>query len=231
MGPFRSLRRRSKGAERGATLVEYALIVSLMIVTSLGAIKSLERNADEYYDTTSSRIGALPGTDGAAPTGTSIPGASSTTTAVPTTTTTTAPPTTTTTAAPTTTTTTAPPTTTTTAAPTTTSTTIAARSRVTSTSDRSTNGGSSTWNAVLRVNLDNSVTGADVNGATITVTYRTTGGTLLGTASCTTSLGRCDASRSVSESYSSVVATVTGVSSSPTWDGVQASRTLYRVND
>ena len=124
MGALRRWCRQFLSVERGATGVEYALVLSLMLFASLGAIKTLERNADNYYDTTSHHIGDLPSTSGSGPTGTSIPVGSSTTSTAPTTTvaptTTTAAPTTTTTARPTTTTTAAPTTTTsTTAAPTT----------------------------------------------------------------------------------------------------------------
>ena len=221
--PLRS-RRHLPGSERGATLVEYALIVALMVVTSLGAIKSLERNADTYYDTTSSRIGALPTTSGGAPTGTSIPGSSSSTTAAPTTTTTAAP--TTTTAAPTTTTTAAP--TTTTAAPTTTtSTTAAQQSYVSATSDTSDPVGSG-WRPAVTVTIKNKTTGAAISGAGVTVTFKRTNGTTLGTNSCTTTAsGQCEAQISgVSNTITSVVATVTNVTSSPTWDGATSSRTL-----
>ena len=57
MGPLRRWWRRG-GAERGATAVEYALVTAMLLFASIGAIKALERNADDYYDTTSSRIGA-----------------------------------------------------------------------------------------------------------------------------------------------------------------------------
>lgn len=224
MDRFRRWCRRFLNAERGATGVEYALVISLMLAGSVGAIKTLERNADTYYDTTSNHIGDLPRSGGAAPTGTSIPGGSSTTTTVPpSTTTTTAAPTTTTTAAPTTTTTTAAPTTTTTAAP---------RARISSITANSLNRDATTWDARAQVTISDSNTSAPIVGATVTVVFKTTAGATLGTASCSTAAttGRCNARlNSVSDNYLSVVATVTGVASTPTWDGVVASVTLPQV--
>ena len=196
--------------------MEYALVVALLIVASLGAIKSLDRNARTYYGTTSSRIGALPSVNGAAPTGTSIPGASSTTTtAAPTTTT--AAPTTTTTAAPT---------TTTTAAPTTT--TAAPRTYISATLGTSDTSGRGTWRPALTVTLKNSTSGANVANAAVTVVFKRTNGTTLGTDSCTTdATGQCEAQISgVADSITSVVATVTAVTSTPVWDGASVSRTL-----
>lgn len=227
MGSLRRFRHRLHDADRGASLVEYALIVALMIVTSLGAINRIERNADTYYDTTSSRIGALPSSIGDTPTGTALPGGSgsSSTTAAPTTTST-VPPTTTTTAAPTTT--TAAPTTTTTAAPTTTtSTTVVPRSFISATAASSDTSGSG-WRPALTVTIKHKTTNANINGATVTVTFRRTNGNLIGTASCTTGTnGQCQARRSgVSDSITTVVATVTSVTSSPAWDGATASRNL-----
>ncbi len=218
MGPVRRAWRRCLGAERGATAVEYALVGALVLFTCLGAIKALERRADDYYDTTSTRIGALPSIDASAPTGTSIPGASSTTTTVAPTTTTAAP-TTTTTAAPPTTTTTAPPTTTTTAAP---------RSYVSATSDTSDTSGWGTWRPALTVSIRNTSTNGAVANANVTVTFRRTNGTTLGTDSCTTdATGQCEAQiRGVADSITTVVATVTSVTSTPSWNGATSARTI-----
>ncbi len=226
MGPVRRAWRRCLGAERGATAVEYALVGALVLFTCLGAIKALERRADDYYDTTSTRIGALPSIDASAPTGTSIPGASSTTTTVAPTTTTAAP-TTTTTAAPTTTTTAAPPTTTTTAPPTTT-TTAAPRSYVSATSDTSDTSGWGTWRPALTVSIRNTSTNGAVANANVTVTFRRTNGTTLGTDSCTTdATGQCEAQiRGVADSITTVVATVTSVTSTPSWNGATSARTI-----
>ena len=209
---------RHQDADRGATGVEYALIAALVLVGSLGAINALERNADNYYDTTSSRIGSLPSANGGAPTGTSLPGGSTTTTAAPTTTTTTTAPTTTTTAAPTTTTTTAP-TTTTTAAP---------RSSISATADSSDTTGFNSWRAAVTVTIRNTSTGANVANAGVTVAFTRTNGTSLGSATCTTgSNGQCLARLSgVADSIATVVARVTSVSANPTWDGATATRTL-----
>ena len=227
MGPVRRAWRRYLGAERGATGVEYALIGALVLFTCLGAIKALERRADDYYDTTSTRIGALPSIDGSAPTGTSIPGASSTTTTVAPTTTTTTAPTTTTTTAPPTTTTTAPPTTTTTVPPTTT-TTAAAQSYISATSDTSDTSGRGTWRPALTVTVRTTSTNAVVANATVTVTFKRTNGTTLGTDSCTTNTsGQCEAQiGGVADSITTVVATVSSVTSTPTWNGATSTRNL-----
>ena len=192
---------RHQDADRGATGVEYALIAALVLVGSLGAINALERNADNYYDTTSSRIGSLPSTNGGAPTGTSLPGGSTSTTAAPTTTTTTAP------------------TTTTTAAP---------RSSISATADSSDTTGFNSWRAAVTVTISNTSTGANVANAGVTVAFTRTNGTSLGSATCTTgSNGQCLARLSgVADSITTVVATVTSVSANPTWDGATATRTL-----
>lgn len=192
---------RHQDADRGATGVEYALIAALVLVGSLGAINALERNADNYYDTTSSRIGSLPSANGGAPTGTSLPGGSTTTTAAPTTTTTTAP------------------TTTTTAAP---------RSSISATADSSDTTGFNSWRAAVTVTVRNTSTGANVANAGVTVAFTRTNGTSLGSATCTTgSNGQCLARLSgVADSIATVVATVTSVSANPTWDGATATRTL-----
>ncbi len=192
---------RHQDADRGATGVEYALIAALVLVGSLGAINALERNADNYYDTTSSRIGSLPSANGGAPTGTSLPGGSTTTTAAPTTTTTTAP------------------TTTTTAAP---------RSSISATADSSDTTGFNSWRAAVTVTIRNTSTGANVANAGVTVAFTRTNGTSLGSATCTTgSNGQCLARLSgVADSIATVVARVTSVSANPTWDGATATRTL-----
>lgn len=200
---------RHQDADRGATGVEYALIAALVLVGSLGAINALERNADDYYDTTSSRIGSLPSANGGAPTGTSLPGGSTSTTAAPTTTTTAAP------------------TTTTTAAPTTT-TTAAPRSSISATADSSDTTGFNSWRAAVTVTIRNTSTGANVANAGVTVAFTRTNGTSLGSATCTTgSNGQCLARLSgVADSIATVVARVTSVSANPTWDGATATRTL-----
>ena len=49
----RTRRRR----ERGATLVEYALMLSLVVVSALAVLQSLEDNSAEYLNETGSEIG------------------------------------------------------------------------------------------------------------------------------------------------------------------------------
>ncbi len=119
------LRRAKRSNDRGVTLVEYALVISTVLVGSLSSVGALDTTVENNYISTADDIGqpdlsvfdvtTTTGAGGGAPTTTTT----TTTTAAPSSSTTTAAPTTTTTAAPTTTT-TAAPTTTTTAAPTTT---------------------------------------------------------------------------------------------------------------
>jgi len=204
---------------RGATLVEYALIVALVVVPSVAAITRLDDASGDYYENASDDIGDLPqlGIDTGA--GTSVPsGGSTSTTVAPTTT---VPPTTSTTAPPTTTT-TAPPTTTTTA-PTTTTTLL--RSRISELTNVSTNSGSS-YNAIARVRIVRNSNGTVVQGASVSVRMVDDNGSVT-TRSCTTdSTGRCTVTWGRSDNRSPVVATVTNVTSSPTWDGAGQSVTL-----
>lgn len=51
------LRKRLR-SDAGATLVEYALLVALILVVSIGAISALEDRADERAGSTAGRIGA-----------------------------------------------------------------------------------------------------------------------------------------------------------------------------
>lgn len=123
--------RRIRGDERGAGIIEYALITALIALMSFSAVTLLGEETSDTFDEVSEALDTAPGGSGGtiamgsgggddsdgpgATTSTTAPAA--TTTSAPATTTTTAPATTTTTA-PATTTTTAPATTTTTAAPT-----------------------------------------------------------------------------------------------------------------
>ena len=215
--------RRRLVSSRGATLVEYALVIALVVVPSIGAIKRLDSNSRSYYSTASNDIGDLPqsGID-TNPVSSSVP-ASTTTTAVPTTTT--AAPTTTTTTAPTTTTTIP---TTTTTAPTTTTTLL--RSTISTLDDISTNGSfNSQYNAIARVKIVRTDTGLAVNGASITVRMVDRFNSSV-TRTCTTdSTGRCSVTWTRSDSSGPVTATVTSVTSSPTWNGTQRSVSLVAV--
>ena len=150
--------------ERGATLVEYSLLVALLAVPTIGAAEMMQDGATTKVNSTAAGISTktipvVPTTAG---------GGGSTTT---TTTTTTLPPTTTTTTPPPTTTTTVAPTTTTTVAPTTT-TTKASGSASSWTAPTATSTGNKkdkrwTVSPSVRV-LDN--LGAKVAGASVTVT-------------------------------------------------------------
>lgn len=210
--------RRRFRHSRGATLVEYALILALVVVPSVGAIRKLNSNSRDYYSNASDDIGDLPQTGIDTSPDSSAPPASTTTTA-PVSTTTTAAPTTTTTAP--TTTTTIP--TTTTTAPTTTTTLL--RSKILTLEDISSNSGTS-YNAIARVKIVRTDTGLAVNGASVSFSMRDSQNSTT-TKSCTTdSTGRCSVTWSRSDSRAPVTATVTSVSSSPTWNGVQQSVTL-----
>ena len=206
----RSPRRSGLAATRGATLVEYSLIIAVFVFGSLGAIAQLDQKSGDYYEGASDDIGDLPQTGIDTSDDGTVPSTSSTTST--TTTTTTAPTTTTTT-------------TTTTTIPTTTTTTIPTRSTITELTNISTNSGSS-YNAIARVRIRHNKTSAAINGATVTIRMVDNNGSV-STRTCTTdSTGRCSVTWSRSDNRSPVTATVTGVSSSPVWDGVQASVSL-----
>lgn len=128
MKNIRGLRRHlTDRGDRGATGVEYALVVSLLLAGSTASIEMMDDSIEGHYSESASDIGRSDLNDFNVTTTVCVNSCSSTTTSTTTTTTTAAPTTTTTvaqsttTAAPTTTT-TAAPTTTTTAAPTTTTT-------------------------------------------------------------------------------------------------------------
>lgn len=204
---------------RGATLVEYALVVALVVVPSIGAISRVNDNSGDYYSRASDDIGDLPQTGIDNTPVSSTPQASTSTTAPPTTSTTAAP--TTTTTAPTTTTTIP---TTTTTMPTTTTTLL--RSRILELTNISTNASNSSYDAKARVKIVRTDTGLAVNGASVTISMRDNANSTT-TRSCTTdSTGRCTVTWNRSDWRAPVTATVTNVSSSPTWNGVQQSVTL-----
>lgn len=78
------MRRRSP-ADRGATLVEYAMLVALVVVVSLGAITSLQTSGRGELTAGGSRVGSAP--DGAyypgGSTSTTTPSGTTSTTAAP----------------------------------------------------------------------------------------------------------------------------------------------------
>ena len=205
---------------RGATLVEYALIVALVVVPSIGALSRLDDVSDDYYTDASDDIGDLPQLGIDTSSNSSVPSGSTTTTAAPTTTT--AAPTTTTTA-PTTTTTTP---TTTTTAPTTTTTLL--RSTISELTNVSSNNGTS-YNAAARVKIIRNSTGTAVNGAAVTIRMVDRFGNSSNRSCTTDSTGRCTGTWSRSDSNGPVTATVTAVTASPIWDGAQQSVSLPAV--
>ena len=186
----RSPRRSGLAATRGATLVEYSLIIAVFVFGSLGAIAQLDQKSGDYYEGASDDIGDLPQTGIDTSDDGTVPSTSSTTST--TTTTTTAP----------------------------------ARSTITELTNVSTNDGSCCYDAKARVRIRNSRTSAAINGASVTIRMVDDDGTVR-TRSCTTdSTGRCTVTWNVDDRDSPVTATVTNVSASPQWDGVQASVVL-----
>lgn len=215
-------RRRFRDS-RGATLVEYALVVALVVVPSIGAIARVNDNSSDYYSNASDDIGDLPQSGIDNTPDSSVPSGSSSTTA---------PATTSTTAAPTTTSTTAPPTTTTTIPTTTTTmattTTTLLRSRILSLENTSYNNGSYYY-ARARVKVVRSDTGLAVNGASVSIRMVDDRGNSTNKSCNTDSTGRCQVSWSRPDWYGPVTATARSVSASPTWDGVQMSVSLPAV--
>ena len=59
---FRRARASRVGAvvDRGASMVEYALLVSLIVVASIATVDQLQQRQRTSYSSTGSRIGALP---------------------------------------------------------------------------------------------------------------------------------------------------------------------------
>lgn len=197
---------RGPHTERGAAVVEYALIVSLLVLGTTAAITSLEDDAEDYYDSTSDQIGDLP--KSAIPSLT-LPGGGTvtTTTQVPTTTSTTAPPST-------------GPTSSTTS--TTTSTTVPAQTTITQLLRLSRAQPGDTWRARIRITLEETKTGLRVIGATVTGEFEG-----YGTRQCVTdNRGRCNVSWYVPDTESSVTYRVTDVDARPPWDGSGAAISL-----
>jgi Flp pilus assembly pilin Flp len=195
----------SKGRrEKGATLVEYALIVALVVGVSIAGLNVLTSSASNEVASTADCVSKRPQpasctTSATDPTTTvaSVPASSTTTTAPPpATTTTTAPPTTTTTAPPTTT--TAAPTTTTTAAPT-------WKGRVNSFS-------ASVSSGVVSASVDLSApAGGSDKHLVVQFTFEFSDGSS-GTATCKTNgSGQCTATYGTPSRRGSVVVTITTV--------------------
>ncbi len=208
--------RRFRGS-RGATLVEYALIVALIVVPSIGALTRIEDASGDYYTDASDDIGDLPQLGIDTSSNSSVPSGGSTTTTV-------APTTTTTTTAPPTTTTTAP--TTTTTAPTTTTTLL--RSRVSELTNVSSNNGSS-YNAAARVKIVRNSNGTAVSNASVTIRMVDRFNNSSNRTCTTDSTGRCTGTWSRSDNNGPVTATVTAVTSNPAWNGVQMSVSLPAI--
>jgi Flp pilus assembly pilin Flp len=82
---------RATAKERGATLVEYALIISVFVFGSMGAIQRLDDKSGDYYENASNDIGDLPQSGIDTSDDGSVPTSSTTTTTTTTTTTSPAP--------------------------------------------------------------------------------------------------------------------------------------------
>jgi Flp pilus assembly pilin Flp len=119
MSRFMSRLMKRQRGDRGAGLVEYGLIASILLVVVVGGMQYVQKSGEKVLDRQAGNInyannaGGVPTTSTTSSSSSSSSTSSSTTTTAPTTPTTVAPATTTTTAAPTTTTTKAPTTTTT----------------------------------------------------------------------------------------------------------------------
>jgi Flp pilus assembly pilin Flp len=220
--PGNSFERRGNGAQRGATLVEYALAVTAICLAITGAANVLTNagtnelaNQANCVQTRppppSCQIRAITTTTGSGPVSTAIPTTS--TTAAPTTTTTIAP--TTTTLAPTTTTlaptTTTAVVTTTTAAPTTT-TSPSTVGTVTFAASSTNQGGNGTWGASITLLAKRGST--NVNGATINISATLLPQNTTVALSCQTAAnGQCTiADNGIPDSSTSIRITVTGLS-------------------
>jgi hypothetical protein len=222
-----------KRNERGAFLPEYALVFATFALGLMGVAGVIHERTSDFYEGSSSGIGAVPAyevsrtTLGWSPTTTlpvTIPTTTTTTTTttIPSTTTSTTSTTSSTTSTTITTTPTTLPVTTTTEAPTVTA-------FVFQLEDRSYNESDGDWRARVRITIGRSDSQPHVQGAVVTGTFVTAdGGTR--TRSCTTnSSGKCQmvwGNRKNNDDPTTF--TVTNVSSTPGWDGVQASITLEK---
>ncbi len=148
-------------AERGATLVEYALIVAVLVLPVAGGVQALQDSAKGHFQEQANGMKRPYSSRVEVAAATTLPGPSTTTTVAPSTTTTT-------TTVPTTTV----PTTTTTAAPVTTTTTTvqATTASATLSAPRTTSGGS-TWSIATDLTVRNNL-GTAVGGASVSVTVR-----------------------------------------------------------
>ena len=161
-------RRVKPRCDRGASGVEYALVLSLLLVGSSASFDMMDEAVGEHYTETANDIGQSDLDYFRVPTTTCAPCASTTTTTAPATTTTTS----TTTTAPATTTSTSTTTTTTTAKPPTT--TVATNTASSSFTDQST-GDNRNATAKVKIRLNDS-SGNSLKGATVKVTMTTRSG-------------------------------------------------------
>jgi len=196
--------------------VEYALAVGLVVLSLLGAVEKVQQAVGDEYDDSVSDVENLPGNGGAIDPN-AIGASSSSTTTPPTSTTVDTGPSTTSSST----------TSTTSTTTTTTSTTLAPRSTITGLTDVSTPQGARKWTASATVLVAHNQTRAPVSGAVVTVTFFAANGATT-TVTCTTSsAGSCGVSWSQRTAvHAPMLATVTSVAATPTWDQVEVSASL-----
>lgn len=204
---------------RGATAVEYALVLALFGLGSLGAIESLEDRTRDEYAESAGGIEDLPGNGGFGGGGTvttvppTIPDPTTSTTIDP-------GPTTTIDAGST---------TTIDAGSTSTTSPATSSSGVLTIWDESTPGpGSSKWKAKARV-LVVKHDWLPVHGAVVTVDFDAANGSSNGGQCVTGVLGTCTVDWShLRDKHDPVIVRIESVDAAPPWDGVVVTKTLYR---
>jgi len=107
-----------------------------------------------------------------------------------------------------------------------TTTTTLLRSRISELTNISTNSTNSSYDAKARVKIVRTDTGLAIRNASVTIRMVDDNGSSTTKTCSTDSTGRCSVTWNRSDWRSPVTATVTNVSASPTWDGVQMSVSL-----
>jgi Flp pilus assembly pilin Flp len=203
--------------DRGATAVEYALVISVFVLGAVGGIDVLEDSTRDEYLNSADGIEGLPGNEGFGGGGT----ATSAPPTLPTTTTTVIDSSPTTTSG-------GSGTTTTLGGDGTTTTTVARFGGITAVNDLSTRQ-AGRWTARADIQIRDSIDLSPIPNAVLTVKMSAANGSSF-TTSCTTGQdGRCVASwPSRWNKHDPVLATVTDVVSSPEWDGLVLAGQLHK---
>ena len=205
---------RARG-DRGATSVEYALAIGLVVVAIIGSVQEAEQALSDEYDRSVAEVEELPGSDGYidpdAVAGSSTTTSTTTTTVVD--------------AGPTSTTSTTDPT----ASTTTTTTTIAPKAIVASLTDVSTPHGAQKWNASVTVGIRNNQTNDVLVGAVVRIRFYAANGSTMATSCSTGSEGTCTVTwEKRTHVHSPLLVTVTRVTATPEWDQVETSTHLQQ---